>query len=268
MAEHPTPLTDRIHADLMRLLSGEPSQDALVRAMRLLGKWRAHLIENTVLARDGAFVQSGPFKGMRYDQRASEGARVARLLGCYEAALHPVIEEIVAAAYPLVIDIGSAEGYYAVGLARRMPETQVWARDADEAAQTRCRALAGANGVADRVQVGGLFAHADFDLCTAQPTVVICDIEGAEAELLDPDKAPVLRAADILVEVHEAMRPGLVEALIARFQDTHQITRFDRKLDDSALPDWMTGLSDMDRLIALWEWRGGQTPWLWMKRYE
>jgi hypothetical protein len=32
------------------------------------------------------------------------------------------------------------------------------------------------------------------------------------------------------------------------------------------LPEWMEGLSDMDRLLALWEWRTGPTPWLWMQR--
>jgi hypothetical protein len=28
----------------------------------------------------------------------------------------------------------------------------------------------------------------------------------------------------------------------------------------------MDTLSDFDRLIALWEWRIGPTPWLWMTR--
>ena len=39
-----------------------------------------------------------------------------------------------------------------------------------------------------------------------------------------------------------------------------------RALDASGLPDWMESLSDLDRLIALWEWRSGPTPWLWMTR--
>ena len=35
---------------------------------------------------------------------------------------------------------------------------------------------------------------------------------------------------------------------------------------DSALPDWMAEMSDLDRLLALWEWRTGPTPWLWMEK--
>ena len=33
----------------------------------------------------------------------------------------------------------------------------------------------------------------------------------------------------------------------------------------AALPAWMEELPDLDRLIALWEWRSGPTPWLWMQ---
>jgi hypothetical protein len=53
--------------------------------------------------------------------------------------------------------------------------------------------------------------------------------------------------------------------LAARFAPTHTVTRLDRQLDASTLPAWMEELSDLDRLIALWEWRGGPTPWLWMQ---
>jgi len=222
-------------------------------------------VANTVVARDGAVVQSGPFKGMAYPVRASEGSRVARLLGAYEASLHPVIEAIIARAPDLVIDIGSAEGYYAVGLARRLERTRILARDPDDRAQALCRSLAEANGRAERVEVGGLFGHSDFDICATGRAVVICDIEGGEDALLNPVAAPGLLRADVLVECHPGLAPGVTERLMARFTATHRITLIDRKLDDAALPDWMEELSDLDRLLALWEWRGGPTPWLWME---
>ena len=201
---------------------------------------------------------------MNYPVRAAEGSRSARLLGSYEASLAPIIEDIVTKAYALIIDVGSAEGYYAVGLARRLPKARVLARDANPKAQALCAALAAANDVADRVEIGGLMQHADFDICKGQKTLVVCDIEGAEAELLDPVRAPGLRAADILVEAHDTLRHGLSHLLVERFKATHHVRVIGRKLDDSGLPDWMEALSDLDRLVALWEWRGGPTPWLWM----
>lgn len=261
----PSSLTQLVTTSIRDMLSGPPDVATLTLALRQLAKWRSQIIANTVLARDGTILTHGPFAGMNYQVEASEGAYTARRLGCYEASLAPVIETIIARNSPLIIDIGCAEGYYAVGLARRMPTAHVMARDANPKAQALCAALANANNVATRVHIGGLIGGADLDICTRQRTVIICDIEGAEGELLDPMTAPGLLAADILVEVHESMRPGLLALLTARFQASHTISRIDRKLDDTALPAWMEDLSDMDRLLALWEWRAGPTPWLWMQ---
>lgn len=265
MAGTPTPLTLAATAGLRRILEGEPSPERLAAALRHLAKWRAVMLDRTLEARSGSKVLAGPFRGMDYPVRAAEGARAARLLGAYEASLAPVIETIISRPYATVIDLGCAEGYYAVGLARRMPQARVLARDTSDAAQALCRALAAANGVADRVEVGGLFSHADFALCEAGPSVVICDIEGAEGALLDPVAAPGLVHADILVEVHEGMRPGLVALLAGRFTVTHRITRLDRALRPDRLPPWAERLSDLDRLLLLWEWRATPTPWLWME---
>jgi hypothetical protein len=261
----PSYLTRFVTTSAQDILSGPPDPATLNAALRLLAKWRSQVIANTVAQRDGPILTHGPFAGMIYAVDAAEGAYTARRLGCYEASLAPIIETIIARAYPLVIDIGCAEGYYAVGLARRMPASQVMARDADPKAQVLCTTLATANHVADRIQIGGLITGADLDICTTQPTVIICDIEGAEGDLLNPATAPGLLHADILVEVHEAMHPGLLSTLTTRFDASHTITRIDRKLDDSALPAWMHGMSDLDRLLALWEWRSGPTPWLWME---
>ncbi len=262
----PSRLTQVAAAGLAELAAGPPDRARLEQALRHLAKWRSALLDNTVVAHTGHVVQGGPFRGMDYGVAAAEGARAARLLGCYEAGLAPVIETIIARGYARVIDVGCAEGYYAVGLARRMPGAKVLARDISGQAQALCRALAARNGVADRVAGGGIFTHADFALCADAPTAVICDIEGAEDQLLDPAAAPGLLQADILVESHEGMRPGLTARLAARFAASHHVTRIDRVLAPGLLPPWAEGLSDLDRLLLLWEWRAAPTPWLWMER--
>ncbi len=262
-ASHLTVQTTKAIQDL---LDGTPGVDRLHSALRYLAKWRVEVLANTLVARSGTTVISGPFQGMTYNVRASEGSQTARLLGAYEASLAPVIEAIIAQSPELIVDIGSAEGYYAVGLARRLPQARILARDDNPKAQALCRTLAAANGVADRVEIGGRFEHADFDLCTRSRAVVICDIEGFEDGLLDPLAAPGLCHCDILVEVHDSMKPGLSDRITKRFAATHTITRINRHVEDSGLPDWMEELSDLDRLLALWEWRAGPTPWLWMQK--
>lgn len=266
MPADPSPLTVLMTQRVQDHLAGPPSMENLAAALRDLAKWRAQLVAKTVERRDGILVSGGPFKGMSYGVSASEGTRAARLLGAYEASLHPVIEAIIAKSPDLVIDIGSAEGYYAVGMALRLPQARVLARDSNPNAQKLCRALARANDVAGRVEVGGAFGPADFALCKTARSVVICDIEGAEAELLDPTRADGLLHADILVECHPKAAPGITDTLRTRFAASHKVTELGRQIDDRLLPGWMEELSDLDRLIALWEWRTGPTPWLWMEK--
>lgn len=262
--DQPSPLTRAAWAALGEALDGPPSPERLGAALRVLAKWRAQMLGNTLRHRDGDVIGSGPFAGMIYDVAASEGGYVPRRLGSYEASLAPVIEKIVARDYPAILDIGCAEGYYAVGLARRMPDARILAHDSDPRARALCAALARVNGVADRVSIAGEIDHAGIDAALPPGALILCDIEGDEGALLDPARAPALTRADILVEVHETFRPGLLAELTARFAPSHEITRIDRSLAPDTLPDWAEALSDLDRLLMLWEWRAGPTPWLWM----
>lgn len=259
-----SPMNAAIYAQLAALMAQPKSANNLEQMLRLLAKWRSTLLANTITAKDGLAVQAGPFAGMQYIAAGSEGSTAARLLGSYEAALHPIIDKITRSAYDQIIDVGCAEGYYAVGLARLMPKVRVLAHDQNPVAQQKCAELALLNGVAAQVQIGGAIGHTDFDICTRAKTLVICDIEGAEAQLLDPALAKGLLAADILVEVHDCFSPGLSAKLAARFEGTHEVQLIHRAQSALPLPAWMDALSDLDRLVALWEWRMGPTPWLWM----
>lgn len=49
-------------------------------------------------------------------------------------------------------------------------------------AETGCREVAVLNGVAERVQVGGLFQGADFAAYAGRKTWLVMDIEGGERE--------------------------------------------------------------------------------------
>jgi len=242
------------------------TQGDLLEALRLLSKWRSALIQNTVMQNQGTRVWQGPLAGMEFLSQSAEGCHAAKLIGCYEQPLQPFVEQAIQSAYNAVLNIGCAEGYYAVGMARRMPGTQVRAFDLNPAAQAICADLAARNGVADRVTVSGLFTPEDFQRHAAEHTLVLCDIEGAEAELLNPAAAPALAGMDLIVESHECMRPGITAELRRRFSSTHDITRVDddgqRRLESP--PPWFLGLSHLDQLLATWEWRSGPTPWLVM----
>lgn len=250
------------------LAQPQPDEAAqLNNALRLLAKWRSVLIQNTLLQQQGTTVMDGPLKGMDFLPQSAEGCHIAKLLGCYEQPLLPAIEAAIRANYPIILNIGCAEGYYAVGMARRMPGARVLAFDLNPKAQAVCAELAAKNGVAGRVTVGALFKPEDFAAFAGQKVLLVCDIEGGERDLLDPELAPALTGMDLIVESHECLIPGVTRLLIDRFSATHDITVVEdngqRQLPNA--PAWFNSLSHLDQLLAVWEWRSGPTPWLVMK---
>jgi hypothetical protein len=247
------------------LAKPEPlSMNELEGMLRLMGKWRHQLISNAIMARDGLSVQGGPFAGMQL-ARYGEGCQAPKLLGCYEEALHPYLERFIARGFEAVLNIGCAQGYYAIGLALRMPNTKIFAHDLNEGARETCREMAQRNGVADRLIIGGPLTGEDFERFAALDTLVMVDVEGAEEALLDPEAFPALRRMTMVVECHDGRLRRPTETLTARFQPTHHVTRVDQTYSQPTLPTWMRDLGHMDQLLAIWEWRGTPTPWLVME---
>ena len=62
-------------------------------------------------------VKNGPMAGLKYPSFSSFGSSIfPKLVGTYENELAPIINKLNATQYKLIIDIGCAEGYYAIGL--------------------------------------------------------------------------------------------------------------------------------------------------------
>jgi len=215
-------------------------------------------------------VLSGPFRGLRYIGEAVGSILPPKLLGTYESELYPQVEALVALAPDVVVNIGAGEGYYAVGLARRLPRARILAFEADARGRELTAHVATLNGVIDRVEVRGLCALDDLKSAlhgTTKPVVVI-DVEGAEEILLDPAQVPGLARAAILVEVHDALVPGIGEVLLRRFAATH------RHEEIWSQPRTARDLPGFTRLAGLTPWRaqairamdeqrGGRMRWFW-----
>ncbi|HEV7385173.1 MAG TPA: methyltransferase [Phenylobacterium sp.] len=244
--------------------SDPPSNDELNQVLRLAGRWRSHLLANTFIAHHGARIRGGPFAGMEYVSAATEGALIPRLLGTYESELHPHLQAFAAAGLDGVVDVGCAEGYYAVGLARMMPDVTVYAYDIDARAREACTELAGKNEVSDRVIVGGEFAPDGFEAFAGRRMLVMVDAEGAELDILQPALSPALAGMNIIVETHDLYRSGALATMVERFSPTHDIVRVDQQPKTFDMPDWLRELPHLDQLLAVWEWRVQPTPWLVM----
>ena len=262
-------LNENVRAQLLQSLQkpADNETDQLNNAFRLLAKWRSILISNSIIASHETHVLQGPMRGLRYVANSSEGCLAARLIGCYEQPLLTFLEEAICTDYTNVVNIGCSDGYYAVGMARRMPKSKMWAYDINPAAQNACTELAQKNDVSERIEIGALFGPEDFAQFANKKTLVMCDIEGAEQELLDPQLAPDLVGMDIIVESHECIIKGLTQTLLDRFSVTHEITLIQDtgQRHFEILPKDYEKWANLDQLVATWEWRSGPTPWLVMK---
>lgn len=242
-----------------------PSADIIYELLRLLGRWRSQMLANTYINLQGARIWGGPFAGMEYVSAATEGALIPRLLGTYESELHPHLARFAAEGLDCVIDVGCAEGYYAVGLARMMPHVQVYAFDISEAARKACAELAAKNDVGERVIIGGEFKPDGFEAFAGKRVLVMLDAEGAEVDVLQPALSPSLATMSLIVETHDVYRAGALATMMERFSPTHDIERVDTQPKMFQGPRWLHELTHLDQLLAVWEWRQRPTPWLVMR---
>jgi hypothetical protein len=176
--------------------------------------------------RETGRVAGGPFKGMVYSGEAIGSASDPKILGTYEAELTPTILKWSSIPFQTIIDVGAAEGYYAVGAALLWPRAKVIAFESNEQGRSLLSRMATLNGVDSRTEIKG---HCDCDqlqqaLQGKSSILLIMDVEGAERELLDPDKVPGLMQAYIMVEIHDDIDRGVGESVKSRLQPSHEVT--------------------------------------------
>jgi hypothetical protein len=170
-------------------------------------------------------VVGGPFKGMRYHGEAVCGAAAPKIMGVYESELAPFFLRWSVIPFQNIIDIGAAEGYYAVGCAMLWPQATVTAFETSEEGRRLLTRNVELNGLQSRVKIMG---HCDLEQLQAamlvdQDSLVIIDVEGAEGHLLKSGKIPSLTNAHVIVEIHDYLSDRLGETVSSQLKSSHVI---------------------------------------------
>ena len=193
--------------------------------MRLHKEWGVYQATQEMIDSYGLTVLDGPFRGLRYPKRSllnRDG--IPLLFGTYELELHPVIEEVASNQYDCIVDVGSAEGYYSVGLALRT-KTTVHAFDCEPRERHYLRQMAQLNGVTDLVRIDSWCEpKVLFRLVNGRRCLVISDCEGFEFDLFNDECAAALKGSDLIIELHE--KDSAVNArneLLNRFRLSHSM---------------------------------------------
>lgn len=205
------------------------------------GYWGSRYVEKLI---SKSIIPSGLFKGMRYVNRSICGNIIPKYLGVYEVELVSIFNKLLEMPLQSIIDVGAAEGYYAVGCALRLPRSQVIAFEGTEEGRKLLKQVIESNEVSERVHVKGYctpeILKAQTDACQKQFNhLLIMDVEGAEEDLLKLHTASDLNQFYMLIELHDWVDPLMGERIIQKFSSTHISQIIDariRQLSDLTVP--------------------------------
>jgi len=227
---------------------------------------RAKLTEE-ICVHTSRVVASGPFAGMKLPDRTSwgDGDIAPKVLGTYEQELHEVLLQFKSRSYGAVVDVGCAEGYYAIGLAMLNKRWRIYAFDTDATARQVCQAAAELNAVDDRITIGGFCSTKDLGSLAQRHGALLCviDCEGYELELLTSEF--IERAgcfSDFIIECHDFVKTGITDQLQDRFRKTHTVRLIKAGSRDPNRFDFLNKYDDMKRWLAVSEMRPCSMNWL------
>ena len=224
--------------------------------------------EKIFLSRYPRVVQAGPFKGMQYVDKAVGSSYIHKLIGSYEAILHPCIQTLGGKNFDTILDIGSAEGYYLIGFGRMFKEAHLIGFEIEEIGQELSKKMYSQNNLTNKLTLFGEATGENVAPLITDKTLLICDCEGGEVDILNPDLFPQYKKIDTaIVELHDFMRPGIKEALTSRFKDTHAITIIPFKLAEPNDFPFFKEISNKKDLYEVRRERGDQEQeWMILER--
>jgi hypothetical protein len=185
-------------------------------------------------------VLAGPFSGLKYINQSYCSVLTAKLLGTYELELYPFIEQIICSPPTEIIIVGAAEGYFACGFAFRLPQTKVFAFEADPTATSLLLQLAKRNEISNVVTLGEATESNFREILLRYPEApIIMDVEGFESTLINHDTKEYLSNRRLIVELHH----DACELVPALFPNAAVVTQRLRKRSDlPSTPDFSSAL--------------------------
>jgi hypothetical protein len=235
------------------------------KLLKSIKNWRRKRRNETVQRSfgDSLEVFAGPFAGMKYHFESHGSSIVPKLVGIYEEPICDWVSEIPKKSYDRIIDVGSAEGFYTVGFAFKKMARVVHGFDISAEARGMLDRLATLNNVKDKITINGLCDTYQLQRLSGKGSMVFCDAEGAELELLNPAAVPSLLSTDVIVETHDFIKKDITNSLIERFRLSHRIevkTDTERQWKNYTWPAIFT-----DRMKRGWSNEGRPKGMLWLR---
>lgn len=160
----------------------------------------------TLLLRHHSKVGHGPFKGMGLNQDMWWGKfdLISKILGTYEEHVVKKICDFTKIVDGPFVDIGAADGYFAVGVAFGGLCDGVVAYEISPSGRKKLTANIKQNNCEDRISVQEEASYKSLKILLKKYkcAVILIDIEGAEYELLNSDMLELLKDCYVICELH------------------------------------------------------------------
>jgi hypothetical protein len=214
----------------------------------------------------------GPFRGLIYGERSFGSTHLPKLLGTYEWELAEYFSAENLSRYACFVNIGSAEGYYANGIAYALKSAPGACPVKVTGVDLNTEALAEARRIANWNELKVNFVQELDDVLTpavAGRMLVVCDVDGAEKEIMSPSRFPALDRTDFIVELHSPTDDRTVlDEIRTRFAPTHDCVTIavqQRQAGDFPSESLGVELDEKLKLEAMDECRVTSFCWLSME---
>jgi len=222
-------------------------------------------VNNYIFDKLSGVIQYGPLQGFKILKDSSWGNdKAAKLLGFYELEILLDLAESVKDKY--FVDLGAADGYYAVGFVAKGLAKSAIAFEASEAGKKVIANTAIEANVEDKIKVYGLADEYFIDLIDTplDETVFLIDIEGGEYDLLDRRNLYKLRNSVLFVEIHDfdEQSKARYQQLLLLAEEFFDLTEIKKIGRNPYFYEELAELDDSDHWLACSEGRAPDAKWL------
>jgi hypothetical protein len=237
----------------------------VIRAvLRRLGFDIVRYRRQEIAALTGNVVKAGLFAGLILPNEQSWAPDLAaKLLGLYENELESALSYAARTEPDLVINVGCAEGFYALGLAKLIPNAKVIAYDIDPKAQRICGVGRELNNLTERVEIRGSCSADELQRITKsfkRPFAMI-DCEGNERQLLLSNNYTYANTS-MIVECHDFLDREITSDLVNKFSRTHSIELIKQGAKNPFTCEITKGWPENDLWLIVSEGRPEAMHWL------
>ena len=187
----------------------------------------------------------------------------SKILGTYEASITEKLVELASLSNGVFIDIGSADGYYSIGMLHSKTYEKCLSFEISEQSRNLQLELAKLNRVEDNITIlneANIESLSQFQK-ELEGAIILIDIEGEEYELLTDQMLKTLRNSHIIIELHPHLAEGQSD-LFNRVTKYFKCKFIPRAPIDLEILNNFPDFSDDERLLTLSEGRNYGTQWI------